>query len=52
MRPQPMLRAVAQPDSVAQILGRALASAASMPVQAIGDRKPGRAADRSAAAMA
>lgn len=31
-RPEPMLRAVAQPEQVAQILGRALASAASMPV--------------------
>lgn len=31
-RPEPTLRAVAQPEQVAQILGRALASAASMPV--------------------
>jgi hypothetical protein len=52
MRPQPMLRAVPQPDSVAQILGRALASAAAMPVQPIAGRKAGQTADRPAEAMA
>jgi hypothetical protein len=34
-RPQPMLRAVPQPEAVAQILGRALAAASSMPVRAV-----------------
>ncbi|PWS39024.1 hypothetical protein DFH01_07200 [Falsiroseomonas bella] len=52
MRPQPMLRAVPQPDSVAQILGRALASAAAMPVQPIAGRKANQAAERPAEAMA
>ncbi|WP_137181308.1 photosynthetic complex putative assembly protein PuhB [Roseomonas sp. AR75] len=52
LRPQPMLRAVAQPDSVAQILGRALAAAAAVPVQPIGARAPAKAADRPAEAMA
>jgi hypothetical protein len=52
MRPQPMLRAVPQPEGVAQILGRALASAAAMPVQPLAGRKADQAADRPAEAMA
>ena len=48
-RPQPTLRAVAQPDQVAQILGRALAAATSTPVRAVAN-DPARAADRPAAA--
>jgi hypothetical protein len=47
-RPQPTLRAVAQPDQVAQILGRALAAAAAMPVRPMATT-PARAADRPAA---
>jgi hypothetical protein len=34
-RPEPTLRAVAEPDAVAQTLGRALAAAAAMPVRAV-----------------
>jgi len=34
-RPQPTLRAVANPDAVAQVLARALAASASMPVRAM-----------------
>jgi hypothetical protein len=53
MRPQPMLRAVAQPEAVAQTLGRALAAAAAMPVQPIAGAQTGQAADRpTAEAMA
>lgn len=52
MRPQPMLRAVAQPESVAQTLGRALAAAAAVPVQPMAGRKSGQVADRPAEAMA
>lgn len=43
-RPEPTLRAVAEPEAVAQLLGRALANAAAMPVRAI----PPAAADRAA----
>jgi hypothetical protein len=47
-KPQPTLRAVAQPEAVAQILGRALAAASSMPVRPVAN-DPVRAADRPAA---
>ncbi|MGG5819194.1 photosynthetic complex putative assembly protein PuhB [Falsiroseomonas sp. HW251] len=47
-KPQPTLRAVAQPEQVAQVLGRALAAASSMPVRPVANQ-PVRAADRPAA---
>ena len=47
-RPEPTLRAVAQPEAVAQLLGRALATAASMPVRAV-PATAGRAAGQGAA---
>ncbi|WP_372621399.1 photosynthetic complex putative assembly protein PuhB [Falsiroseomonas sp.] len=43
-RPEPTLRAVPEPEAVAQLLGRALAAAASMPVRAV----PASAAQRPA----
>jgi hypothetical protein len=50
MRPQPTLRAVAGPEAVAQILARALAASAAMPVRALA---PDAArAERPAEAMA
>jgi hypothetical protein len=36
-RPQPMLRGIAEPEKVAQILARALAASAAMPVAAVAD---------------
>jgi hypothetical protein len=48
-KPQPTLRAVAQPEQVAQTLGRALAAASSMPVRPV-QPETARAADRPAAA--
>ncbi|WP_237213436.1 photosynthetic complex putative assembly protein PuhB [Falsiroseomonas oryziterrae] len=39
--PQPTLRGVAQPEKVAQALGRALAAASSMPVRAVAQAAPG-----------
>jgi hypothetical protein len=45
-RPQPTLRAVAEPEAVAQLLGRALAAAAAMPVRAIAADNAGRAASK------
>lgn len=39
-RPQPTLRAVAEPEAVAQLLARALAASASMPVQAVTAPRP------------
>lgn len=47
-RPQPTLRAVADPAAVAQLLGRALAAASAMPVRAL-PAEPVRAVDRPAA---
>ncbi|WP_158639105.1 photosynthetic complex putative assembly protein PuhB [Elioraea rosea] len=34
-RPQPTLRCIAEPETVAQIIGRALAASAALPVQAV-----------------
>lgn len=51
-RPEPTLRAVAEPDAVAQLLGRALASAASMPVRAMPASAADRASQGSATALA
>jgi hypothetical protein len=48
-KPQPTLRAVLQPEMVAQTLGRALAAASAMPVRAV-QSEPARAAERPAAA--
>lgn len=48
-RPQPALRAVAEPEQVAQVLGRALAASAAMPVRPV-TTEPARAAERPAAA--
>jgi hypothetical protein len=36
-RPEPMLRCIPEAETVAQTLGRALAAAAAMPVQPVGD---------------
>lgn len=44
IRPQPTLRALAEPEAVAQLLGRALAAAASMPVRTAPAANDGRAA--------
>jgi hypothetical protein len=49
-RPQPMLRAVAEPAAVAQLLGRALAAAASLPVRAVPATPADRSKDQAAAA--
>jgi hypothetical protein len=51
-RPEPSLRAVAEPEKVAQLLSRALAGAAAMPVRPIGEAPADRAAAKPAAAMA
>ena len=52
-RPEPTLRAVAEPEVVAQTLGRALAAAAAMPVRAMATDGAGRpAGSPSAAALA
>jgi len=51
-RPEPSLRAVAQPQAVAQVLGRALAAAASTPVRAMAPASAKRPADQAAQAMA
>lgn len=48
-KPEPTLRAVAEADRVAQILARALAGAASMPVRAAAQQAPDRAAGKPAA---
>jgi hypothetical protein len=48
-RPQPTLRAVAEPEAVAQILGRALAAAAAMPVRAVATQPAGQKAVKPAA---
>jgi len=48
-RPEPTLRAVAEPDVVAQTLGRALAAAAAMPVRAVAADPAGRPAGSSSA---
>lgn len=48
-KPEPTLRAVAEPDRVAQILARALAGAASMPVRAAAQQASDRAAAKPAA---
>jgi len=50
--PQPTLRAVAEPEKVAQVLGRALAVAASMPVRAVAQPVPDRVPQPTAAAAA
>jgi hypothetical protein len=50
-RPQPMLRAVADAPSVAQLLGRALAAAAAMPVRAVQPVPAGTAQDKAAATV-
>jgi hypothetical protein len=47
-RPEPTLRAVAEPEMVAQTLGRALAAAASMPVRAVPAAAAGRAGGQNA----
>jgi hypothetical protein len=52
MRPQPMLRAVSQPEAVAQTLGRALAGSAAMPVRPMAGPSAAKPADRPATAMA
>jgi hypothetical protein len=49
-RPEPTLRCVAGAESVAQMLGRALAGAASVPVQPVSDVVPQRNPARGAAA--
>lgn len=52
-RPQPALRAVPEPEVVAQTLGRALAAAAAMPVRAVAHDAMARPASKpSAEAMA
>lgn len=48
-KPQPTLRAVAEPAMVAQILARALAGAAAMPVRTVASRPQDRAAAKPAA---
>jgi hypothetical protein len=48
-KPQPTLRAVAEPEAVAQLLARALAGAAAMPVRALASQPIGRAAGKPAA---
>ncbi len=48
-KPQPTLRAVAQPEMVAQVLSRALAGAASMPVRPLASQPIDRAAGKPAA---
>lgn len=48
-RPQPTLRAVAEPEAVAQVLGRALASAAAMPVRSMSPAAPDRQSAQSGA---
>jgi hypothetical protein len=48
-KPQPMLRAVAAPEMVAQVLARALAGAASMPVRPLATQPRDRAASTPAA---
>jgi hypothetical protein len=50
LQPQPTLRAVAQPDAVAQTLARALSASAAMPVRALPET--GVRAGRPAEAMA
>jgi hypothetical protein len=49
-RPEPTLRCVDGAESVAQVLGRALAGAASVPVQPVADVAPQRNAAHAAAA--
>jgi hypothetical protein len=49
-RPQPTLRAVAEPEAVAQILGRALSAAAALPVRPVAAATPDRQAAQSGAA--
>ncbi|MFM2150857.1 MAG: putative photosynthetic complex assembly protein PuhB [Pseudomonadota bacterium] len=48
-KPQPTLRAVAEPEAVAQLLARALAGAAAMPVRPLASQPIGRAAGKPAA---
>ena len=48
-RPQPTLRALTEPDAVAQILGRALAAAAAMPVRPVDAAASVRTAGKPAA---
>lgn len=48
-RPEPMLRALPDAEAVAQVLGRALAAAASVPVTPIAERDATRPASRSGA---
>ncbi|WP_137124554.1 photosynthetic complex putative assembly protein PuhB [Roseomonas sp. HF4] len=45
-RPEPMLRSLADAEAVAQILGRALAAGAAMPVTALAQSGPARAQTR------
>jgi hypothetical protein len=45
-RPQPTLRAVPEPEAVAQLLGRALSASAAMPVRAVATDNAARAASK------
>jgi hypothetical protein len=51
-RPQPTLRALAEPEKAAQFLGRALAAATSMPVRAMPQQAPARTQQPAAEAVA
>ncbi|WP_270933232.1 photosynthetic complex putative assembly protein PuhB [Falsiroseomonas oryzae] len=51
-KPQPTLRALPEPEKVAQILGRALALAAALPVRPVSARVEDRSAQPTAEAMA
>jgi hypothetical protein len=51
-RPEPTLRCVAGAEAVAQVLGRALAGAASVPVQPVAEAAPQRGGAHGAAAAA